>query len=588
VLQHDGAARAPDTRAPDISSPDDASEREAARTADAVAAGNRVSVRPLAGPEAHALHRDAQGLSITANKKYNEADSLHEVAVEAEQGDKDLQMQSSAITNQQVLTTTVVDDARIADSEMKKIREAEKPLLEAIGHHALSGDLLADNHDALAKLGEYMAVSGFQAASLSNFQQEYVKLMQDFDRLDAMAAMMDVGDPSGAKTGDSIVKSQQLTEADQARMKADVNNPDKVASGGLTTKKGLLDAAQDKMFNASRNLGILELDISAQSHKVLAQVNNIAAGLPSREAPKEVKELNELKEKLEQIKKFASGITQIATVALGGYLGTAVGAIGEGGAAVEGGLEELGGEAAAAEAKSEGKKAAEEVVGERSKEAAEGLIEALVTAPWAKELAEAEAKAKAALGDQTFAGQKQQWEELVAQKNILEQAVSKYVNEAIVLQQAKAAVRRSAIEVGMVADKSGGGKGNKWQTLGTWYGELQAYIAQSTATRAIGKNEQEEADHTAHERAAINTTAASVHWWSVRTVKSVTSSYEELVADRHGVVPASGKGSAVSTEYRKGANDIIDDELKRLKMYEDHITQIRDVVAAAFVGRRDE
>ena len=565
----------------ELSSPEDGAEREARDAAHAVVRGDRVSVRAPGGSDRATVHREL-GLTVKAapSQKWNPAEALQEQAESTEQLDKELGLEVSAGANQQVVTATNVKDQQSAEGEMAKIRDAEPTMVEAIGAWVTNAKqhMLTDNHNALNVLGEYLAASGIQSTSMGNFQQQYVKLMHDYDRLDVMASMMDVGGKqSGAEVGAAIVGTQKITEKDRAKVTADLDDPDKAASGVLATKRSELRDWQKEMAGSSTKMKVHELAMTQRSYEFQAQVNNIAAGLPTREKPKEVQELNDLKEKLEKIKGYAKLLVGGATKALGGYLGTAAGAVA--GAALSG--------AGVGEEKSEawGGKAGK-LVEDKAPDLANDFISEIATLPWHSDLGEAEAKAKAALKDQEYNASRQQMNELDAKKLGLQGAIVEYLRTATMLQHSKVQVRRLTVELGRVADKSGGGKEHKWETLGTFLGEADAYLAQSTAAMDVGKNEQEQAARGLERRREVTGTEQKegILWWSAYRKKRVSNDNMYWAVEKHTVGLPSGRGSARGAGRDAGSDVVIEGELKRLADIHTWVTQIRDRIAAEFAG----
>jgi len=356
-----------------------------------------------------------------------------------------------------------------------------------------------------------------------------------------------------------------------------LEDPDKPASSVLATKRSELRDWQKEMTSASMQMKIHELGVTKKSYEFQAQVNNIAAGLPVREKPQEVQDLNELKAKLEVIKGYAKILVGGATKALGGYLGTAVGAVA--GAAVSGigvGQEksqELGGKAG-------------KLVEEKAPDLADDFLAEIATLPWASDLSIAEAKAQAALGDQKFNAERQQWNELTAKKIALQEAIVEYLRTATMLQHSKVRVRELSAELGRVADKSGGGKEHKWETLGTFLGEADAYLAQSSATMGIGKNEQEQAARGLEERQKVSGTQEKegIRWWSASREKRVSNDNMYWAVEKHWFSMPTGKGSARSSSTQSGSDVVIENELKRLAEIHTWVSQIRERIAAEFAG----
>jgi len=191
-------------------------------------------------------------------------------------------------------------------------------------------------------------------------------------------------------------------------------------------------------------------------------------------------------------------------------------------------------------------------------------------------LATAEAKAKAALEEQAWHAKQQQLEELTADTIALKSAMARYVNAAVELERAKVKVRETMIEVGRVADKSGGGgHGDKWETLTTFLGESESYLAQSQATISVGHNEMEQADRTGGTRERVTDYSGEVYWWSVRKEKRVATDSMKWVADKHVLRMPSGVGSA---EGARGANNIIKHDLDRLDAARKLIQEFRDKI----------
>lgn len=567
----------------EVSSPDDVAEQDARRAVDSVVRGHRVALRAPGRPARATVFREALGMTVTAapRKKWNPAEELQGQAEATERLDKEMGMEVSTGADLRVVTATNVKDQQTAEGEMAKIRDAEPTLVEAIGAWVTNAKqhMLTDNHNALNVLGEYLAVSGIQSTSMGNFQQQYVKLMHDYDRLDVMASMMDIGGKSsGGEVGEAIVKSQGVTDKDRARVRGDLEDPDKVASGVLATKRSELRAWQKEMTAASTIMKDHELGVTEKSYEFQSQVNNIAAGLPVREKPREVQDLNELKAKLEVIKGYAKLLVGGATKALGGYLGTAAGAVA--GAAISGvGVGEE-------KSKEWGGKAGK-MVEDKVPDLASDFLAEIATLPWASDLAIAEAKAQAALGDQKFNAERQQWNELTAKKIALERGIVQYLRTATLLQNSKVQVRRLTVELGRVADKSGGGKEHKWETLGTFLGEADAYLAQSAATKAVGENEQQQAARGLEERRKVTGTqeAEGIKWWSSYRKKRVSNDNMYWAVDKHTVALPSGKGSARGAEGRDAGSDVvIESELKRLADIHTWVAQIRDRIAAEFAG----
>jgi hypothetical protein len=118
-------------------------------------------------------------------------------------------------------------------------------------------------------------------------------------------------------------------------------------------------------------------------------------------------------------------------------------------------------------------------------------------------------------------------------------------------------------------------------------GETEAYLAQSTATVGVGQNEQQQAVKTTEARSKINYTKEHIQWWSARREKNVSNDNHYWVADKHAVRLPQGKGSAMSDKAldRAGANDIMDAEMERLKVYHKEIQAMRDQIAAQFTAR---
>jgi hypothetical protein len=560
-----------------VSSAADPAERAARRAADAISAGGRVSVQRLPGVGGNVVHREIEALRISGAKKgkYNPAEALQEQAESTEQLDIEMGMETSTGANQRVLEVTNVEDTKMAEKMIKTIRDAEPELLEGL-KHGVGKVKLEDNKIAISTLGEYLAAAGMQTTSMSNFQQQYATLMRDYDRLDVMATMLDVRGASGAEVGKQIVESQHLTERDREQQRADVGR-NKATAGPMATKRSEYRSAVEHLTDASRKMSGASESIRSQGYKLQHDLNEIAAGLPTREKPKEVQELNELKEKLDVLKNIVKTITGIAFKAAGGPLGLAAGGI------VEGVAGKVLGEGREEEAESLGDKAKEKVT-EKAPELLEKLNEYISPADeeWSGALRVADQKAKAALADQEYQAKQSQLNAMTSQKIELGKAVKDYIVQTMALQDAKKRVRDVAIEVGQTADTSFGGHEHKWELLATFLGETEAYLAQSTATIDVGASEQSQAGLTAEKRKMINTMETHVTWWSVHKDKTVITGYEYYVPDRHSVQLPEGKGSARSGQYHKGANDIIDEEIERLKAYHKEIKGMRDIINEQF------
>jgi hypothetical protein len=202
--------------------------------------------------------------------------------------------------------------------------------------------------------------------------------------------------------------------------------------------------------------------------------------------------------------------------------------------------------------------------------------------PWERELATAEAKAHAALEEQTWHAKEQQLNDLKADTAALKASMSRFVSAAQELERAKIKVRTTMEEVGRVADKSGGGgHGDKWETLATFLAESEAYLAQSQATIALGHTEMEQADNVGGTRAEMTSDSGDVYWWSVRKEKRVATDSMKWVADKHVIRMPSGVGSA---EGGRGANAVIKADLARLETHRQFIQEFRDRLAAEFSG----
>jgi hypothetical protein len=396
----------------------------------------------------------------------------------------------------------------------------------------------------------------------------------DMDRLDAMTAMLNLTGGSGKDFAEGALKSQKLTSSDKARMSADTDNPDARASGPLATKKAEVRQWEKEMATAAADLAPAEQDVTERQYRYQAKVDDIAAGLQPRNEPQAVTDLKELQAKLEKIKGYAKMATSFATKALGGYLGTAAGVVVE--------QTMAGSDIGALESRAEkAGEAAKEKVKDSVPDLANDLIGFLATLPWEGDLAIAGAKAKAALEEQTWHAKEQQLNELKADTIAFKNSMKRFVNAAVNLERGKVMVRRTMEEVGRVADRSGGGQNDKWETLATFFAESEAYLAQSQATIAMGRNEMDQAERTGATRAEITADSGEVHWWSVRKEKRVATDSMKWVADKHLIRLPSGVGSAAGG---KGANEVIRQDLDRLETHRKFIQEFRDRIAAEFSG----
>ena len=556
----------------DITTPDHWSEQEAHRAASRMTQGAPAAVSPFSG------------VGRMIMRETNPAD-LKKAADAAEKEDKTTDMAFSSGVNAAVLTATNIGDEKAAEAEMQKIKDAEPKLVEATGAwlSGVDSGKLADNKSALSILGEYAAQGGIQTTAMSNFQQQYQRLMMDYDRLNAMVSLIGVsGEGTGGTVAEALVNTQHLTDADRKRISGDTNDPDKPASSVLSDKKSSMRDWQDKMNSASQDMGTNEKEMTGKSLDFQAKVNDIAAGLTPRKEPEAATALKELNDKLEKIKGYAKTMTGWATKALGGYLGTAAGG------AVEGALGAMDVSMLQGKEKDYGEKAKKSVE-DKAPELANDFVGWVVTLPWKGDLNLAQAKAKAALEDQTYQATQQKLNELEGRRKDVEIATSNYLKTATQLQHSKVMVRRVMIEIGQVADKSGGGKGHKWQTLATFLGEVEAYLAQSRATIGVGNEEKETADLAASQRKniALGTGKDEVHWWTAVLEKNVSNDNEHWVVYKHLVsLPAGAKAKSAqgggSGDY--GANAIIYDELQRLETHSKWLTDMRDRLSKEFSG----
>ena len=517
-----------------------------------------------------------------AAKKYSLARDLQTEADAAEEYDKHTQLDDSKAVWQETLTASTVKDQQAAESELKRIKAAEPQLLEAIatpfykGMEAPSKDTLGDNRKAELEMGRFLTESGMQSSSLGNFQQQYARLAMDMGRIDAMTVALGLSGAGGKDFAEGALKTQNLSAKDKSRMSADTDNPDATASGPLATKKAEVRQWKEKMSASAVALAPAEQDMTAQQYRYQAKIDDIAAGLSPRNAPQAVEDLNVLKAKLEKIKGYAKMATSFATKALGGYLGTAAGVVvNQTLAASDVGALEKRAEKAG--------EAAKEKVADAVPDLANDFVGFLATLPWEGDLALAEAKASAALEEQTWHAKQQKFNELTADTVALRAAMTRFVNAAVNLEREKAMVRRTMEEVGRVADKSGGGRNDKWETLATFLAESEVYLAQSTATIALGQGEMQQADRTGAKRGEL-VGVDGVHWWSVRQEKRVASDSMKWVKEKHLINLPSGIGSASGD---RGANAVIKQDLERLATHRKFIQEFRDRLGSEFQGLKD-
>ena len=522
----------------------------------------------------------APTIAAAAKPKHSLAHDLQVEGEAAEEYDKDTKLDDSKSVWQETLTASTVKDHQSAEAELKRIKAAEPELIDAIGTPFYKGmenppkETLGDNRKAELEMGKFLTESGMQSSSLGNFQQQYARLGMDMDRLDAMTVMLNLTGASGKEFAEGALKSQNLTGKDKASMSADTDNPDARASGPLATKKLEVRQWKEKMATAAAELAPAEQDVTERQYKYQAKVDDIAAGLQPRNEPQAAIDLKELQAKLEKIKGYAKMATSFATKALGGYLGTAAGVV------VEQTMAESDIGALESRAEKAGE-AAKEKVKDSVPDLANDLVGFLATLPWERDLATAEAKAHAALEEQTWHAKEQQLNDLKADTIALKSSMTRFVNAAVNLERGKIMVRRTMEEVGRVADKSAGGQGDKWETLATFLAESEAYLAQSQATIALGHNEMDQAERVGATRAEITADSGEVHWWSVRQQKRVATDSMKWVADKHTIRLPSGVGSAAGG---RGANAVIKQDLDRLEMHRKFIQEFRDRIAAEFSG----
>jgi hypothetical protein len=524
----------------------------------------------------------APTLAAAAKPKYSLAHDLQTEAQAAEEYDKETHLDDSKAVWQETLTASTVKDHQAAEAEIKKIKAAEPELLEAIGTPFYKGmeppskDTLADNKKAELEMGKFLMEAGMQSSSMGNFQQQYARLGMDMDRIDAMTVALGLTGAGGKDFAEGALKSQNLTAKDKSKMSADTDNPDATASGPLATKKAEVRQWKELMAKSATELAPAEQDMTAQQYLYQAKVDDIAAGLTPRNAPQAVEDLNVLKAKLEKIKGYAKMATGFATKALGGYLGTAAGAVVS---------QTLGGtdvDLISKQAEKAGE-AAKEKVADAAPDLANDFIAYLTTLPFESDLLTAEAKAAAALEEQTWHAKEQKFKELKSINADMRAAMTRFFNAAVNLERQKAMVRRTMEEVGRVADKSGGGHGDKWETLATFLAESEVYLAQSTATIAMGQNEMQQAETTGATRTEI-VGVDGVHWWSVRQEKRVASDSMKWVKEKHLINLPTGVGSASGAV---GANEVIRQDLARLATHRKFIQEFRDRIAAEFQGLKD-
>ena len=261
-------------------------------------------------------------------KKMNTPEQLKFWGGAVEEQDRQTDFADSASAWKITMEVSNVADVKGAEAEVGKIKTADVGLQKAIetswtaGMGNVETSTLTDNHHAVNELSDYIAQAGIQSTALGDFHQHYARLCMDFDRLNAMSAVIGATGGSEGEIADAVIDSQKLTDKDRARITADVNSPDKTASGPLATKKESLRKWRSTMRNPSKDIAGHELKMMEEAYRMQAAINEIAAGLPTRSAPAEVKALNELKEKLEKIKAIVGKITSLATTAVGGYLGS--------------------------------------------------------------------------------------------------------------------------------------------------------------------------------------------------------------------------------------------------------------------------
>ncbi len=559
-------------------------------------AGEQVAPSPALETEADALAPSVvQGAAVhpsaapqvavaTKPKERNQAAEIEARADEREQVDQASQLTGSKAADLNTLTASTVSDADGAQDELQKIKQGDETLRTAIGTSAFAGmgevdkHTLEDNRLAEAELGQFLAESGIQSTSLGNFQQQYQRLAMDLDRLDAMSTTLPISDPggSGGKTAENLVNMEKLKEADRARMAADTDNPDAVASGPLAVKKAEVRQWKDKMIQASSGMQGAERAMAQKAYEYQAQVDNIAAGLTPRDAPEAQKKLESLQARLEKIKGYAKMCTGFATKALGGYIGTAAGTL------VEQTAEESGIGVAEKHAKDLGDKVKDKV-SDSVPDLANDFVGYLATLPWQSDLALAEADAQAALAEQQFHEKQQQINTLTALKLDMQNAVSNYLNIASSLEHAKAMVRRTMMETGRVADRSGHGHEHKWEALAAFYAESETYLAQSRATIDVGHNEMAQADRVGGERSKLATGGeGGVRWWSAREQKRVATDSYKWVLDEH---PVRFFDRSVTDD--QGRDEGIATDIARLEANGKWVQAFRDRLAKEFSGLRE-
>ena len=556
----------------ELTAPDHWSEHQANQAAAQMTRGAPAAVSPFGGV----------GRMIMRALNPND---LKKLADETEKEDKDTNMAYSQGVNGAVLAATNVGDIKGAEAEISKIKDAEPKMIEATGTLMSGVDpgKLADNQAAQSILGEYLADAGIQTTAMSNFQQQYQRLMMDYDRLNAMVSLIGVsGQGTGSSVAEDLVKTQHLTDADRKKISGDTTDPDKPASSVLSDKKSSLREWQSKMTSASGDMGKNEMGMTKASLDLQAKVNDIAAGLIPRKEPEAATALTDLKAKLEKIKGYAKTMTGWATKALGGYLGTAAGA------AAEGVLTGMDLDLTKGKEKDYGEKA-KKMAEDKAPELANDFVGWVATLPWQGDLNLAQAKAKAALEDQTFQAIQQKLNELEGLKKAVAIATETYLKTAVQLQHAKVMYKRIMVEIGQVADRSGGGKGHKWQTLATFLGEVEAYLAQSRATIDVGHEEQATANLAAGQRKKLilGTGKDEVRWWSAVKEKYVSNDNEHWVTYKHLVslpTGAKAKSAQGGGDGDTGANITIEDELKRLDAHRDWLTDMRDRLSKEFSG----
>jgi hypothetical protein len=207
------------------------------------------------------------------------------------------------------------------------------------------------------------------------------------------------------------------------------------------------------------------------------------------------------------------------------------------------------------------------------------LVGFMATLPFQASLNLAEAKAQAALEAQKAAATQQKLRELNAKMVSVQQAAQAYLDQGAKLERSKNQLRIAINELAMVMDRTGGRQGTKFQSLAPFLGESEAYLAQSLATQAIGKSEQEQAAKAAGTRKGIITPdgADETRWWSYEKKPRLLGGEHEVLTKHNISLPVGKAKESAQGEGKddQGANYQIDRELERLRKNDQWIAQVK-------------